>query len=212
MKKAGLHGRRRGRKPVTTVLAKLPDGRLDLVKRDFRADRPHRLWVADITYVPMLSGFAYTAFVADVFSRKIVGVVTRSSMRTDELPLEVFEHALHHAGDLRGDGLVHHSDCGSQYVSIRYGQALIGAGIRALVGSVGESYDNALAETVNGLYKAELIHPHRPWTSVGEVELATLRWVYWWNNQRLHEALGYRTPKEAEDGYYRVSAQVLGAK
>ena len=174
MKQAGIQGRRRGRTPMTTFRANVPDGRPDLVNRDFTASAPHRLWVADITYVRTLSGFAYTAFITDVYSRKIVGVATRASMRTDELPLEAFEHALYHAGDLCSEGLVHHSDHGSQYVSIRYGEALAQAGIDPSVGTVGDSYDNALAETVNRLYKTELIYPHRPWTSVGEIEIATL--------------------------------------
>jgi len=155
---------------------------------------------------PGPSEFAYTAFITDVYTRKIVGVATRASMRTDELPLEAFEHALHSAGDLRAEGLIHHSDRGSQYVSIRYGEALAEAGVDPSVGSVGDSYDNALAETINGLYKTELIYPHRPWTSVAEVELATLRWVYWWNNQRLHESLGYITPQEKETLYYQHTA------
>ncbi len=213
MKQAGIQGRRRGRTPMTTLRANVPDGRPDLVNRDFTASAPHRLWVADITYVRTLSGFAYTAFITDVYSRKIVGVATRASMRTDELPLEAFEHALYHAGDLRSEGLVHHSDRGSQYVLIRYGEALALAGIDPSVGTVGDSYDNALAEAVNGLYKTELIYPHRPWTSVGEVEIATLRWVHWWNNQRLHQSLGYFTPQEMEDAYYqRSGAQTLGVK
>lgn len=213
MKQAGIQGRRRGRTPMTTLRANVPDGRPDLVKRDFTAPAPHRLWVADITYVRTLSGFSYTAFITDAYSRKIVGVATRASMRTDELPLEAFEHALYHADDLRSEGLVHHSDRGSQYVSIRYGEALAQAGIDPSVGTVGDSYDNALAETVNGLYKTELIYPHRPWTSVGEVEIATLRWVHWWNNQRLHQSLGYITPQEMEDAYYqRSGAQTLGVK
>ncbi|MCT1685253.1 IS3 family transposase [Corynebacterium appendicis] len=213
MKQAGIYGRRRGRTPMTTLRANVPDFRPDLVNRDFTAPAPHRLWVADITYVRTLSGFAYTAFITDVYSRKIVGVATRASMRTDELPLEAFEHALYHAGDLRSEGLVHHSDRGSQYVSIRYGEALAQAGIDPSVGTVGDSYDNALAETVNGLYKTELIYPHRPWASVGEVEIATLRWVHWWNNQRLHQSLGYITPQEMEDAYYqRSGAQTLGVK
>ncbi|GAB3075897.1 Integrase core domain protein [Corynebacterium aquatimens] len=195
MKQAGIQGRRRGRTPTTTLRADVPDCRPDLVNHDFTACAPHRLWVADITYVRTLSGFAYTAFITDVYSRKIVGVATRASVRTDELPLEAFEHALYHAGDLRAEGLVHHSDRGSQYVSIRYGEALAEAGIDPSVGTVGDSYDNALAETVNGLYKTELIYPHRPWASVGEVEIATLRWVHWWNNQRLHESLGYHSTR-----------------
>ena len=213
MKLAGIQGRRRGRTPITTLRADVPDCRPDLVNRDFTASAPHRLWVADITYVRTLSGFAYTAFITDAYSRKIVGVATRASMRTDELPLEAFEHALYHAGDLRAEGLVHHSDRGSQYVSIRYSEALAQAGIDPSVGTVGDSYDNALAETVNGLYKTELIYPHRPWASVGEVEIATLRWVYWWNTQRLHESLGYITPQEMEDAYYQQShAHPLGVQ
>lgn len=137
-----------------------------------------------------LPEFAYTAFITDVDSRNIVGVATRASMRTDELPLEVFEHALYHAGDLRAAGLVHHSDRGSQYVSISYGEPLAQAGIDPSVGTTGDSNDNASAETVNGLYKTKAIYPHRPWTPFGEVEIATPRWVHWRNNQRLHESLG----------------------
>ena len=190
--------------PITTSSAKTPDYRPDLIERNFRATAPGRLWVADITYVRTLSGFAYTAFVTDVYSRKIVGVATRSTMRTDALPMEALEHALTTAGRIHGDQLVHHSDRGSQYVSLKYSAALAEAGIRPSVGTVGDSYDNALAETVNGLYKAELIHAHGPWTSVGEVELATLRWVHWWNTKRLHEALDYATPQEVETEYYRT--------
>mgnify|MGYP002722818369 FL=1 len=202
MKLAGVSGRRRGRTPVTTISPKVPDHRPDLVQRNFRATAPGRLWVADITYVRTLSGFAYTAFVIDVYSRKIVGVATRSTMRTDALPMEALEHALTTAGRIHGDQLIHHSDRGSQYVSLKYSTALAEAEIRPSVGTVGDSYDNALAETVNGLYKAELIHAQGPWTSVGEVELATLRWVHWWNTKRLHEALDYATPQEVETEYY----------
>ena len=202
MKLAGVSGRRRGRTPVTTISPKAPDHRPDLVQRNFRAQAPGRLWVADITYVRTLSGFAYTAFVVDVFSRKIVGVATRSTMRTDALPMEALEHALTTAGRIHGNQLIHHSDRGSQYVSWKYSTALAESGIRPSVGTVGDSYDNALAETVNGLYKAELIHAQGPWTSVGEVELATLRWVHWWNTKRLHEALDYATPQEVETEYY----------
>ena len=172
MKLAGVSGRRRGRTPVTTISPKVSDHRPDLVQRNFRATAPGRLWVADITYVRTLSGFAYTAFVIDVYSRKIVGVATRSTMRTDALPMEALEHALTTAGRIHGDQLIHHSDRGSQYVSLKYSTALAEAEIRPSVGTVGDSYDNALAETVNGLYAAELIHPQGPWTSVGEVDLA----------------------------------------
>lgn len=140
-------------------------------------------------------------------------VATRASMHTDELPLEAFEHALYHTGDLRAEGLVHHSDRGWKYVSIRYSEALAQAGIDPFVGTVGDPYDNALTETVNGLYKTELIYPHRPWASVGEADIATLRWAYWWNNHRLHESLGYITPQEMEDAYYQQShAHPLGVQ
>lgn len=179
MKLAGMSRRRRGRNPVTTIRAKVPDHRPDMVQRNFGAKAPGRLWVADITYVRTLSGFAYTAFVIDLFNRKIVGVATRSTMRTDVLPMEALEHALTTDGRIHGNQLIHHSDRGSQYVSLKYSTALAQSGIRPSVGTVGDSYDNAQAETLNGLYKAELIHAHGPWTSVGEVELATLLWVHW---------------------------------
>lgn len=123
-------------------------------------------------------------------------------MRTDALPMEALEHALTTAGRIHGNQLIHHSDRGSQYVSLKYSTALAQSGIRPSVGTVGDFYDNALAETVNGLYKAELIHAQGPWTSVGEVELATLRWVHWWNTKRLHQALDYATPQEVETEYY----------
>ncbi len=178
MKLACVSGRCRGRNPVTTMSAKVPDRHPDLVQRNFRAQVPGRLWVADITYVRTLSGFAYTAFVVDVYNRKIVGVATGSTMHTDALPMEALEHALTAAGRVHGSQLIHHSDRGSQYVSLKYSTALAQAGIRPSVGTVGDSYDNALAETVSGLYKAELIHAQGPLTSVGEVELATLRWVH----------------------------------
>ena len=202
MKLAGVSGRRRGRPPVTTLSSKTRDCRPDLVQRNFRAHAPGRLWVADITYVRILSGFAYTAFVVDVFSRKIVGAATRSTMRTDALPMEALEHALTTVGRIHGNQLIHHSDRGSQYVSLKYSTVLAESGIRPSVGTVGDSYDNALAETVNGGYKAELIYPLHPWTSVEEVELATLRSVHWWNTKRLHEALDYTTPQEVEIEYY----------
>lgn len=203
MRTAGLHGVRRGRKPFTTVPSRRPDLRPDLVERDFTAVAPNRLWVADITYVRTLAGFCYTAFVTDVCTRRIVGWAVSSSLHTDRLPLLALEHALVSTGASRSPhgGLVHHSDRGAQYVSLAYSDALIAAGVAASVGTVGDSYDNALAETVNGLYKAELIHTKRVWESVTHVELATLGWVHWWNTTRLHEALGYQTPLEAEAAY-----------
>lgn len=203
MRAAGLEGVIRGRKPRTTIPAGVPDDRPDLVERRFRADRPNRLWVADITYVRTSVGFCYTAFVTDVFDRKIVGWATRATMRTEDLPLEALEHALVSAKDHALDDLVHHSDRGSQYVSIRYSERLAEAGITGSVGTVGDSYDNALAEAVNGLYKAELIHARPAWPSVTEVEFQTMNWVDWWNNRRLHEALGYATPAETEAAYYQ---------
>lgn len=202
MKTAGLEGVRRGRKPITTKPAGEPDTRPDLVERRFEADRPHQLWVADITYVRILAGFCYVAFITDVYSRKIVGWAVSASLHTAGLPLLALEHALVATGASRGqEGLVHHSDRGAQYVSLAYSDALIAAGVSASVGTVGDSYDNALAETVNGLYKAELIHAKRVWESVEEVELATMGWVHWWNTARLHEALGYCTPAEVETAY-----------
>jgi transposase InsO family protein len=202
MKIAGLQGVRRGRKPVTTCSADGDDQRPDLVERRFVADRPQQLWVADITYVRMLSGFCYVAFVTDVFSRRIVGWAVAPTLHTESLPLLALEHALQSTGVSRNEsGLIHHSDRGSQYVSLAYSDALLAAGVTASVGTVGDSYDNALAETVNGLYKAELIYSKRIWESVSEVELATMGWVHWWNTSRLHEALGYRTPANVEATY-----------
>lgn len=202
MKIAGLQGVRRGRKPVTTCSADGDDQRPDLVERRFVADRPQQLWVADITYVRMLSGFCYVAFVTDVFSRRIVGWAVAPTLHTESLPLLALEHALQSTGVSRNEsGLIHHSDRGSQYVSLAYSDALLAAGVTASVGTVGDSYDNALAETVNGLYKAELIYSKRIWESVSEVELATMGWVHWWNTSRLHEALGYRTPANIEATY-----------
>lgn len=202
MRIAGLQGVRRGRKPVTTRPAQEPDARPDLVERRFTADRPHRLWVADITYVRILAGFCYVAFITDVCTRKIVGWAVSATLHTDGLPLLALEHALLTSGAVRSEnGLIHHSDRGAEYVSLAYSDALITAGVTASVGSVGDSYDNALAETVNGLFKAELIHSQRIWESTEAVEIATMGWVHWWNNDRLHEALGYRTPAEVEASY-----------
>ncbi len=202
MKVAGLEGVRRGRKPVTTRPAAEPDARPDLVERRFAAERPNQLWVADITYVRTLAGFCYVAFITDVFTRHIVGWAVSASLHTAGLPLLALEQALLTTGASRGrQGLVHHSDRGSQYVSLAYSDALITAGVTASVGTVGDSFDNALAETVNGLYKAELIHTKRVWDSLQAVELATMGWVHWWNTQRLHQALGYRTPAEVEAAY-----------
>src|SRR5690625_158447 len=209
MRLAGLSGVVRGRKPRTTIAAKVPDQRPDLVNRDFGVTAPNRLWVADITYVRTTSGFCYTAFVTDAFSRKIVGWATRKTMRTEALALEALEHALLSAKDQALDGLVHHSDRGSQYVSIRYTEHLTKAGLTASVGTAGDAYDNALAETVNGLYKTELIYARPAWPSATAVEFETMNWVHWWNTTRVHEALDYQTPTEIEASYHMTQAQAL---
>ena len=209
MKQAGVCGVRRGRRPVTTTVSTAPDQRPDLVDRHFKAKTPNLLWVEDITYVRTTNGFCYTAFVTDVFSRKIVGWSTRATMRTEDLPLEALQHALISAKDQAMSGLVHHSDRGSQYVSIRYSEHLSDHGIAASVGSRGDSYDNALAETVNGLYKAELIHARPAWPSVTEVEFETMKWVHWWNNTRIHQGLDYKTPNEYETIYYETRERAL---
>lgn len=205
MRLAGLQGVRRGKAVRTTV----PDAKavcpLDRVNRQFQADRPNQLWVADFTYVSTWQGFVYVAFVIDVFARCIVGWRVSSSMHTDFV-LDALEQALYARRSQREGELVHHSDRGSQYVSIRYSQRLGEAGIEPSVGSTGDSYDNALAETINGLYKAEIIHRRGPWKTREAVELATLEWVSWFNHHRLLEPIGYIPPAEAEANYYRQLA------
>ena len=161
---------------------------------------PNQLWVADITYVATWAGFAYVAFVVDVFSRRIVGWRVSSSLRSD-LALDALEQALHARPD--AVGAIVHSDRGTQYTSIRYTERLAAAGLERSVGSVGDSYDNALAETINGLYKSEVIWRRGPWRNVDDVEYATLVWVDWFNNRRLLEPLGYVPPAEYEEAYYR---------
>lgn len=197
MKINGISGVRRGRRVFTTVPDPAATRPADLVERDFTASGPNRLWVSDMTYVPTWSGMGYVAFITDVFSRRIVGWSVRSTMNTEALPLEALNMASWQAGD-QVTGVIHHSDKGSQYVSIRYTDRLGDLGITPSVGTVGDSYDNALAETINGLYKTELIKARRPWRTVEEVEIATLDWVWWYNNTRLHSELGYRTPIEFE--------------
>lgn len=200
MKVLGIQGVRRGRRCITTIPDEHAAKPLDLVNRDFTATRPNQLWVADITYVATWSGFVYVAFVVDVFSRKIVGWRALKTMQTD-LILDALEQALWARG--KPNGVIHHSDRGSQYVSIRYTERLSEAGFTASVGSVGDSYDNALAETINGLYKAEVIHKDGPWKGLEQVELATLDWVDWFNNRRLLSSIGDIPPAEYEDNYYR---------
>ncbi len=172
----------------------------DRVNRDFTATRPNQLWVADLTYVRTWNGFVYVAFVIDVFSRSIVGWCVSRSLRTD-LALDALEQAVHMRRET--DGLIHHSDRGGQYLSIRYTERLRDAGIEPSVGSVGDSYDNALAESIIGLYKAELIERRGPWRSFEAVEFSTLRWIDWFNNRRLFGPLGYVPPAEFESEYYR---------
>ena len=195
MKRMGLRGAMRGKVVRTTV----PDANapcpLDRVNRHFKADRPNQLWVSDFTYVSTWQGWLYVAFVIDVYARRIVGWRVSKTMHTDFV-LDALEQALY-ARQPDRDRLVHHSDRGSQYVSIRYTERLAEAGIEPSVGSRGDSYDNALAETINGLYKAELIHRRGPWKTREAVEIATLNWVSWFNHHRLMEGLGYIPPAEA---------------
>jgi putative transposase len=209
MKDAGLQGVRRGRGVRTTRPDASATRPADLVDRRFEAPAPNRLWVVDFTYVATWSGFVYVAFAIDVFSRMIVGWRAARTMKTD-LPLDALDMALWHRGRAGQDvhGLVHHSDAGTQYTSIRYTDRLIEAGVRASVGSVGDSYDNALAESVIGLYKAELVYWEGPWKGADDLELATLGWVDWFNHTRVHSSLQYRTPAEVEAQYYRHTQQV----
>ena len=201
MRAMGLRGAVRGGAFKVTTLADDSANRPpDLVDREFHATRPNQLWVADITYVATWAGFVYVAFVIDVFSRSIVGWRVSRSLRSD-LALDALEQALH--ARPHGDDLVHHSDRGVQYLSIRYTERLAEAGIEPSVGSVGDSYDNALAESIIGLYKAEVIWRRGPWRSVDPVEFATLEWVDWFNNRRLLEPIGHVPPAEFEAAYYR---------
>ncbi|WP_288381941.1 IS3 family transposase [uncultured Massilia sp.] len=210
MRKAGLRGVMRGKVVRTTVADAKAPCPLDRVNRQFKAQRPNQLWVSDFTYVSTWQGFVYVAFVIDVFARRIVSWRVSSSMRTDFV-LDALEQALYARQPERNE-LVHHSDRGSQYVSIKYSERLAEAGIEPSVGSKGDSYDNALAETINGLYKAELIHRRAPWKTREAVELATLEWVSWFNHHRLLEPLGYIPPAEAEANYYKqLSSQVIPA-
>jgi putative transposase len=200
MKRLGIEGARRGAKCWTTVSDDALFRPADLVNRHFTATRPNQLWVADITFVATWVGFVYVAFIIDVFARRIVGWRVSRSLHT-ELVLDALEQALwSRAGT---DGLVHHSDRGCQYLSIRYSERLAEAGIDASVGSVGDSYDNALAETINGLYKTEVIRRRGPWKNIEDVEYATLEWVDWFNHRRLLEPIGNVPPVEYEMLYYR---------
>ena len=202
MKQMELAGVIRG-KPVKTTLSNpaAPCPR-DKVNRQFRAPRPNMLWVSDFTYVATWQGFVYVAFVIDVFARRILGWRVSRSAQTSFV-LDALEQALYERRPVRRDDLVHHSDRGVQYVSIRYAERLAEAGIEPSVGSVGDSYDNALAETINGLFKAEVIHRRGPWRNAEAVEFATLEWVHWFNNRRLLEPIGNIPPAEAEARHYQ---------
>ncbi|WP_272898375.1 IS3 family transposase [Mycobacterium avium] len=197
MRKAGLRGVQRGKPVFTTITdpaAALP---ADLVNRQFKAPMPNRLWVADITFVRTWQGFCYTAFVTDAATKKIVGWAVAATMRTEDLPLQAFNHAVWQSNSNLSE-LVHHSDRGSQYLSLAYTDRLAELGIAPSVGSRGDSYDNALAEAVNASYKTELINRGKPWRCIDDVELSTAEWVAWYNQERLHEALGYVPPAEYE--------------
>ena len=202
MRALGLRGVVRGRRVKTTTPVATLACPADRVSRVFRATRPNALWLADLTYVATWPGFVYVAFVIDAFARRIVGWRVSDSLRTD-LALDALEQALYERSVGPRDALVHHGDRGSQYLSIRYTERLAEAGIEQSVGSVGDSYDNALAESIIGLYKTEVIRPRGPWRGLEAVEFATLEWVDWFNNRRLLEVIGNRPPAEAEAAYHR---------
>ena len=206
MRSMGLHGVIRGKTVRTTVPDKATPCPLDHVNRQFHAPRPNALWVSDFTYVSTWAGFVYVAFVIDTYARRIVGWRASRSAHAGFV-LDALEQALHDRQPVHRGGLVHHSDRGSQYLSIKYTERLAEAGIEPSVGSVGDSYDNALAETINGLYKTEVIHRRGPWKSFEAVEFATLEWVDWFNHRRLMRPIGDIPPAEAEERYYAALDQ-----
>ena len=207
MRELGLAGVRRGKIKRTTIREDAAARPADLVNRGFRAPRPDRLWVADLTYLRTWVGFAYLALVIDVFSRRIVGWAVAGHMRT-ELPLEALELAVWTRQRSRLDGLIAHTDAGSQYLAVRYTDALSAAGATASVGSVGDSYDNALAESTIGQLKTELIKRHGPWRTIEQLEFALFEYIDWWNHRRLHGQLGMIPPAEAEATYYGQAGHV----
>ncbi|SCX16520.1 Transposase InsO and inactivated derivatives [Nitrosomonas eutropha] len=202
MRDLEIKGVHRGKRLRTTMPDQSRPCPQDLVLRQFAASRPDQLWVADFTYVSTWQGWIYVAFIIDAYAKRIVGWRANSQMTTD-LVMDALEQALHDRQPDKSSGLIHHSDRGSQYVSIKYTERLGERGIRPSVGSTGDAYDNALAETINGLYKAELIHRRAPWKSRAAVELATLEWVFWFNHQRLLGSIGNIPPIEAEQHYYQ---------
>src|SRR5258708_18837575 len=201
MQALGLRGVMRGKPVRTTISDKATPCPLDHVNRQFKAAHPNALWLSDFTYVATWAGFVYVAFVIDAYARRIVGWRVSRSAHAGFV-LDALEQALHDRRPVSGSGLVHHSDRGVQSVSIVYTERLAEAGLEPSVGSIGDSYDNALAETVNGLYKAEVIHRRGPWRSMEAVEYATLEWVDWFDNRRLLEPIGNIPPAEAEAAYY----------
>ncbi|EME68321.1 integrase, catalytic region [Paramagnetospirillum caucaseum] len=203
MRQMALQGVIRGKAVRTTISDRAAPCPRDHVNRQFHAPAPNRLWLSDFTYVSTWSGFVYVAFIIDAFARRIVGWRASRTAHAGFV-LDALEQALHQRQPVHKSGLIHHSDRGSQYVSIKYTERLAEAGIEPSVGSVGDSYDNALAETINGLYKAEVIHRRGPWRSFEAVEFATLQWVDWFNHRRLLEPIGNIPPAEAEERYYAM--------
>jgi transposase InsO family protein len=210
MKALGLRGVVRGKTFKTTIPDELADRRQDRVNRTFSVSRPNALWVADLTYVATWRGLVFVAFVIDAFARRIVGWRVSSSLRSD-IALDALEQALYDRRFVDGEELIHHSDRGVQYVSIRYTERLAEAGVEPSVGSVGDSYDNALAETIIGLFKTEVIRQQGPWRGIDAVELATLGWVDWFNYRRVLEPIGNMPPAEKEDEYYRQRESAMVA-
>lgn len=208
MRELGIRGVRRGKTPVATKPAKGTGGRPDLVDRRFEACAPNRLHVADITYVRMANGsFGYTAFAADVYARRIVGWACATTMNTQELPLRALEQAISWAASRGGaDGLIRHSGHGAQCTGTVYTTRVMGYGMLPSTGTVGDSCDNAMAESADGAYKTELVWRRKPFLDIDDLELATFRWVSWWNSKRLHQSLGYRTPEAVETEYYQHQA------
>ena len=209
MRELGIRGVRRGRKVFTTRSDKTAARAPDLVRRDFTANAPNELWVTDLTYVATWSGMVYVCFITDVFSRMIVGWTVATNMRT-QIVLETLEHARFNRGTRSTAWSVTPTPA-AKYTSIRYGERLAEIGAQPSIGTIGDSYDNALAEAVNGLYKSELIYDKGPWRTVDDVELATLSWVHWFNTARLHSSLGDIPPAEFETTYYaqRSTSQLV---
>jgi transposase InsO family protein len=210
MKELGLQGAVRGRTVKTTVPSIGQPCPLDRVNRQFQVCRPNALWVSDLTYVATWQGYVYVAFVIDAYARRIVGWRVSSSLKAD-LALDALEQALYDRQVERDAGLIHHSDRGVQYLSIRYTERMAEAGIEPSVGSVGDSYDNALAESIIGLFKTEVIRRHGPWRTLEAVEFATLDWVDWFNHRRLLEPIGDVPPVEKENAYYQEAESALAA-